>query len=211
MVTVIFADLDVELPLPTKILIAISNALINNGLISIILFIIVVVSFIRILKTYKGKFIFQSILLKLPIISPIIKKINLARFARNISSLLRTDILIIKSFKITANVLGNLHYRKAINEMSEQLRKGESITDSIKGYPSLFPPVVTQMVAVGEETGELDNILTELAEFYEDEVSQTMENLPSIIEPILILILGIGVGGMAIAIVMPMYSITTAI
>ena len=146
----------------------------------------------------------------MPIFSPIIKKINLARFSRNISSLLKTDIMIIKSFQITAKVISNLHYRKVIMEMAEKIKKGGKLNEVIKTSPKLFPPVVTQMIAVGEETGELDNILIELAEFYEEEVDQIMENLPSIIEPLLILTLGLGVGGIAIAIIMPMYSITSA-
>lgn len=210
-ITAMFTELNVDLPLPTRILIAISSAIANNGLISAVSFALLVALIIKILKTKKGKYIFQAMLLKMPLISPIIKKVNLARFARNISSLLQTDIMIIKSFQITANVLGNLHYRRAINQMSLGLKKGTSITEAIKQYPKLFPPVVTQMIAVGEETGELDSILMELAEFYEEEVDQIMENLPAIIEPILILILGVGVGAIAVAVIMPMYAITTAI
>lgn len=210
-ITEMFADLDAELPLPTKILIGVSNALINHGVLTVIFLALFVITFIRILKTNRGKFIFQSLLLKMPIISPIIKKINLARFARNISSLLKTDIMIIKTFQITANVLGNLHYRQALLDMSQGIKKGGKISEVIKGYPKLFTPVVAQMVTIGEDTGELDNILVELAEFYEEEIDQIMENLPSIIEPLLILFLGVGVGGMAVAIIMPMYSITTQI
>jgi type IV pilus assembly protein PilC len=200
-----------ELPLPTKILITISDALVNNGLVSLIGFVLFVLVFIKILKTYKGKFFFQAILLKLPIISPIIKKINLAKFSRTISSLLKTDIMIIKTFEISANVLGNLHYREAILMMGEKIKKGSQINEVISLYPKLFPPVVEQIVSVGEQTGELDNILTELADFYEGEVNKIMDNLPSIIEPILILALGVGVGGMAVAIIMPMYSMSAAI
>ncbi len=210
-ITAMFKDFNAELPLPTRILIAVSNTIVNHGLVTAVSFIAFIIIFIRILKTYKGKYIFQAILLKMPIISPIIKKINLARFARNISSLLKTDIMIIKTFQITANVLGNLHYRKALLDMSDKIKKGGKINEVIKSYPKLFTPVVTQMVEVGEETGELDNILIELAEFYEDEVNQIMENLPSIIEPLLILMLGLGVGSMAVAIIMPMYALTTAI
>ncbi|MCU0679042.1 MAG: type II secretion system F family protein [Planctomycetes bacterium] len=210
-ITEMFSDMEAELPLPTKILIGVSNALVNHGIITVILLAVVIVAFIQILKTYRGKYIFQALLLKMPIISPIVKKINLARFARNISSLLRTDIMIIKTFQITANVLGNLHYRKALIDMSQGIKKGGKISEVIKGYPDLFTPVVAQMVTIGEDTGELDNILVELAEFYEEEVDQIMENLPSIIEPLLILLLGVGVGGMAVAIIMPMYSITTQI
>ncbi len=210
-ITAIFTEMNVELPLPTKILINVSNAIANHGLISLLIFISIVIIFVRILKTYKGKYIFQAILLKSPIIGPIMKKINLARFARNISSLLKTDIMIVKTFQITANVLSNLHYREAILDMANHIKKGDNLSDVIKQYPKLFPPVVVQMIAIGEQTGELDNILIELAEFYEEEVDQIMENLPSIIEPLLILMLGTGVGGVAVAIIMPMYSITNSI
>jgi len=210
-VTSTFVEMEVELPLPTKILIGISNTIIQNGVVSAITAFVLIVSFFQALKTTKGKYIFQSILLKSPIIGPIVKKINIARFARNISSLLKTDIMIIKTFNITANVISNLHYRNAINDMASKIKKGEKLNEVIKNYPSLFNPVVTQMIAIGEDTGELDNILSELAEFYEEEVDQIMETLPSIIEPILILLLGVGVGGVAIAIIMPMYSLSSAI
>ncbi|MBA3047426.1 type II secretion system F family protein [Patescibacteria group bacterium] len=203
-----FKDFSAELPLPTKILIGASDAIVNNGVLTAVSLILFIFAFIKILRTYKGKYYFQLLLLKLPILSPIIKKINLARFARTISSLLKTDIMIVKTFQITGSILGNLHYRAALLEMSGKIKKGSTIYEIISNYPHLFPPVVTQMISVGEETGELDNILEELAEFYENEVDEIMNNLPSIIEPVLILILGAGVGAMAVAIVMPMYSIT---
>jgi len=210
-ITAMFDELEAELPLPTKILITVSNAIINNGLLSAIGLALFVFTFWQILRTYKGKYYFQAILLKAPIISSIIKKINLARFARTVSSLLKTDIMIIKTFQITANILGNLHYRAAILEISEKIKKGGQINEVIKDYPKLFSPIIVQMIAVGEQTGELDNILEELADFYENEVDKTMDNLPSIIEPLLILVLGCVMGAMAVAIIMPMYSLTTAI
>lgn len=209
-ITGMFEDMNVELPLPTKILIGVSQAVIHHGVISVIILVVSVILIIQTLKTTRGKYIFQAILLKTPVFSSIIKKINLARFARNISSLLKTDIMIIKTFQITANVLGNLHYRNALMDMSRKIKKGGKISEVIKSYPKLFTPVVAQMVTVGEDTGELDTILMELAEFYEEEVDQIMENLPAIIEPLLILFLGAGVGGVAVAIIMPMYSITSA-
>jgi len=210
-ITAMFAELKAELPLPTKILIKVSDTLANHGLISALVFILSVSLFIKIIHTEKGKYYFQAFLLKIPGIGPIIKKVNLARFSRNVSSLLQTDIPIIKTFQITAKVLGNLHYRQALNDMSKKIKDGGKISDVINSYPKLFTPVVAQMVSVGEETGELDNILVEVAEFYEEEVDQVMENLPSIIEPLLILVLGLGVGGVAVAIIMPMYSLSSAI
>ncbi len=200
-----------ELPIATKILIAVSDFIVGNIVISLVALIVFVLIFIQILRTYKGKYYFQAIFLIAPVFSGIIKKINLARFSRTISSLLKSDIMIIKTFQITANVLGNLHYRQAVKEMSEKLKKGSQINEIVSAYPKLFPPVVNQIISVGEETGELDSILAELAEFYENEVDKIMDNLPSIIEPILILALGLGVGGMAVAIIMPMYTLTSSI
>lgn len=209
--TEIFIDMEVELPLATQILISVSNAIANNIVMAAIILIIVVLLFIYVLRTEKGKYAFHKFTLKMPIVAPIVKKINLARFARNISSLLKTDIMIVKSFQVTANVLGNLRYRDAVLDMSEKIKKGEKLYNTVQKYPKLFPPVVQQMISIGEETGELDSILMELAEFYEGEVDQIMNDLPSLIEPLLILVLGVGVGGIAVAIIMPMYSLSSSI
>ena len=206
-----FKDLNAELPFATKMLIKLSESLVAHGALYLIGAVVLILIIVQAAKTKKGKYFFHGLLLKLPIFSTIIKKINLARFARTISSLLKTDIMIIKSLQITANVLGNVYYRDALNEMSVKIKKGGTINEVIANYEKLFPPIVTQMIAVGEETGELDFILEELAEFYEGEVDQTMNNLPSIIEPVLILVLGSAVGGMAVAIIMPMYSLSSAI
>jgi type IV pilus assembly protein PilC len=207
----VFKDYQAELPLPTKMLIAISNAMTEHGVIVFIVSVVAILAFVRAMRTRQGKYAFQAVILRFPIISGIIKKINLARFARTASSLLKTDIMIVETFRITSNVLGNLHYRKAIAEIAEKIKKGGQISETLKAYPAYFPPMVTQMIIVGEQTGEIDSILEELAKFYEEEVDQIMENLPSIIEPLLILVLGCGVGGMALAVVMPMYSITSSI
>ncbi len=206
----IFKEFDAELPLATRILIVITDALKEHGLLVGIFLIVFILLFVQALRTYKGKYIFQGFLLKLPIIASIIKQINLARFARTVSTLLKTDIMIIKTFQITASILGNLHYRKAILEMTIKIKKGSQINEIVQAYPHLFPPVVSQMMSVGEQTGELDSILAELAEFYEGEVNNVMDNLPSIIEPILILVLGVAVGGIAVAVMMPMYSLGSA-
>jgi len=208
--TAMFKEFNAELPLATRILIKVSDSLVAHGLLYLIGLIVFILIIVQANKTIKGKYFFHGLLLKLPIFSTIIKKINLARFARTISSLLKTDIMLIKSLQITANVLGNIYYRDALNEMSVKIKKGGTINEVIANYPKLFPPIVTQMIAVGEETGELDFILEELAEFYEGEVNETMNNLPSIIEPVLILSLGLVVGGMAVAIIMPMYSLSSA-
>lgn len=210
-ITSMLKDFDTELPLATQIIIGVSDFLVNNTVISLIVIAIFIYVMIRIIKTTRGRYYFDLLLIKLPIFGTIIKKVNLAKFSRTVSSLLKTDIMIIKSFQITANVMGNTHYRSAINDIGEKIKKGTPINEVVATYSNLFPPIVTQMIAIGEQTGELDSILQELAEFYEEEVDSIMESLPSIIEPVLILVLGSAVGVMAVAIVMPMYSITTAV
>jgi type IV pilus assembly protein PilC len=210
-ITDMLQSFNAELPLPTKVLIAVSAFITGHGVIVSVSAAVILAAIVKILRTRRGKYYFQSAMLKMPIFGNIIKKINLARFSRTISALLRTDIAIIKSFQITANVLGNLHYKDALNEMGESIKKGGQINEVIKNYPKLFSPIIVQMIAVGEQTGELDTILDELAGFYENEVDQVMTNLPSIIEPLLILVMGVGVGAMAVAIIMPMYSLSTAV
>jgi type IV pilus assembly protein PilC len=210
-ITAAFVESKVPLPLFTRILIGLSNFLITHWVVSLIGSLVLIVGIWQILRTEKGKYYWQAVVLHLPIVAPIVKKINLARFSRTAGSLLKTDVMIVNAFQITANVVGNLHYRKAILEISEQLKKGGQINETIKNYPQFFPPMVIQMVTVGEQTGEVSNILSDLAEFYESEVDQVMQNLPSIIEPVLILALGLGVGAIAVAVIMPMYTLTETV
>lgn len=207
-ITGIFKELDAQLPLPTLILIAISDFVVNNGLLVTILSIAIIVGFFQLIRSKLGKPYWHFFLLKLPIISGMIKKINLARFSRTLSSLLRTNIAIGKTLATTANVLGNHWYRQALTEASVKIEKGVALSDIIVSSPRLFPPVVQQMILVGEQTGTLDTVMDEVAIFYEDEVANLLNNLTSVIEPILILILGVGVAFMAIAVLLPIYTIS---
>ncbi len=209
--TDLFEGANVELPLPTRILIFVSNFTIHYGI--YLFFAFVILSFLtyKFIKTENGKKIWHKFLLIAPILGPIIKKINLARFSRTISSLLKTEIPIVESFQITSKTLGNYYYRKTMKNASELLKKGVSVTEALQGNVKLFPPIVTQMISVGEQSGSLDSILENLAVFYEEEVTNVMNNLSSIIEPVLILLLGLGVGAIAVSVIMPMYSLTQAI
>jgi type IV pilus assembly protein PilC len=207
----LFTEVGATLPLATRILITISEFIVNHGVFSAIAAIVLIAAVVQLMNNKTARHYFDLALLKLPIISPIIKKINLALFARTLSSLIKTDIPIVQTFQITSHVMSNEVYRDAIAQSAEKIKKGIAIKDAIKKYPELFSPVVLQMIAVGEETGSLDIILDELASFYEEEVSQIMNNLPSIIEPIIILLLGIGVAWIAIAVIMPIYSLAEQI
>lgn len=209
--TDLFEGADVELPLPTRVLIFVSNFTIHYGIYLFFAFIILAFLTYKFIKTENGKKIWHKFLLVTPILGPIIKKINLARFSRTISSLLKTEIPIVESFQITSKTLGNYYYRETMKNASELLKKGVSVTEALKGNVKLFPPIVTQMISVGEQSGSLDSILENLAVFYEEEVTDVMNNLSSIIEPVLILLLGLGVGAIAVSVIMPMYSLTQAI
>lgn len=207
-ITSLFDQFSAELPVATKALIAVSDFIVNNGFFSFLIAVSILASLIITLRQEKTKKFWHWLYLNTPILGPIVKKINIAKFCRTVSSLMKADIAITKTFETTAMVVGNYYYRQSLQNSIERLKSGVSITDVLNAYPKLYPPVVTQMVASGEETGEVDTILEELADFYEEEIDATMKTLPTIIEPVLMLILGVGVGLMAVAIIMPMYTIT---
>lgn len=199
------------LPLPTRILIAISSFFQDYIIFIIIGGVGAVFAFRWFIKTPKGRMLWHALLLNTPILGPIIKKINLARFTRNLSSLLRTDIPIVQTFQIISKTIGNVIFRASLEKTAEELKKGSGIAKVLMTTPKLYPPVVSQMIAVGEESGTLDTISEEIAKFYEEDVDQVMSNLTSVLEPILILLLGGGVGGIVVAVILPIYSLTDQI
>ncbi|MEI6627284.1 MAG: type II secretion system F family protein [bacterium] len=205
--TKVFTDMNIELPLATKILIGTSSFLQNNGLLTLGIVIFSAVLITRLLKTASGKRTFDYLMIKTPILSPIITKINLARISRSLSSLIKTDINIINALEITSKVVTNSFYRNALIESVEFIKKGQKLESVFTSHPDIFPPIMQQMVAVGEETGSLDEILDTIAGFYEEEVSNTMNNLPTIIEPVLMLCMGGAIAIVALAVMMPMYSL----
>lgn len=203
----VFFELNASLPLPTRMLIAFSSSMLKYGSILITLGAMTILGLLACLKNRKTRLFLHRIYLILPICGKIIKKINLARFTRVLSSLLKADVGIAQSFDVTANTLGNAQYKKAVSEITPYIIKGAKVGVTMQKYPKLFPPLVVQMVAVGEETGSLSQLLEELAAFYEEDVENTMKRLPTIIEPLLMIILGLGVGGMAVSIILPMYNL----
>ncbi|MFA6594438.1 MAG: type II secretion system F family protein [Candidatus Buchananbacteria bacterium] len=206
--TLMFKDLEAGLPLPTRILIAISDFVTANGLILGPIIILAFILFWRLTRSGPLRLMWHQALLKLPIIGPISVKINVARMSAALSSLIQTDIPIPDSLKITARIMSNAVYKQALLEASEKIKKGIKLADVFKQY-KVFPVIIIQMVAVGEETGSLDTVLKNLAEFYQEEVEQTMEALPTIIEPLLMILMGVGVAGLAIAVILPIYSMTS--
>lgn len=210
-ITSVFAQAEAELPLPTRILIGLSEALQNYGIFMILGLAFLVFLYVRFLKTQKGKHIIHKLMLKTPVFGEIIRKVNIARFTRNLSSLLKTDIPIVQTFSIIGRTLGNIYYREAMQQASEDVKKGINIVKVLERYPNLFPPILIQMVSVGEQSGTLELIAEEIATFYEEDVDQTMTTLPTIIEPILMLLIGAAAGALVAAIILPIYSLSDAI
>jgi type IV pilus assembly protein PilC len=202
-----FEDSSAELPLPTKIMIALVNFMVADGMylgIGLVIFVIMCAWLIRIPPIKK---VVHRVALHIPIAGMIIKKINLARFTLTLSSLLQSSLPIIDSIKITSQVTSNVLYREALLETAEGLKKGRSLSEILLEKSQLFPAMVTGMINVGEESGQVEKMLQELAEYYGNEVDTTMKNFATIIEPVIILVMGLAVAGMAVSVIMPMYSL----
>lgn len=210
-IMVMFEDFKTGLPLATRALIAIVKFTQNYGL---YLFIAIVFSIILFIMAMRKSLAFKKSVhhftLKLPIFGGVIKKINLARFTLTLSSLLESTIPIVEAVKITASVQTNLLYHDSLMDVSESLKRGDNLSKILMKYPELFPPMVTEMIMVGEEAGKMDDMLKELSEYYGNEVDSTMRNFSTIIEPVIIVVLGLIVAGIAVAVIMPMYSLAQA-
>jgi len=206
-ITGVFADMEVTLPPATRFIIALSDFLKNYSLIAIS-FVICLPIFIKIfLQTSTGKKTLGFILINTPAIRNIAIKINCARFSRVYSSLLKSGVPVVEALEIVSDTLGNYYYKNALKNGIEQIKKGVDLSKIIAGQPKIFPVLVPQMLEVGEETGKTEAVLIKLAEFYEEEVNQLTKNLSSIIEPVLMLVIGGAVGFFAVAMLQPMYSV----
>lgn len=206
-----FEDLNLELPATTKVVIGFGTFMANYWHLIFLALIIFIVFLIQLLKIEAVKKIFDKILLRIPVISSIIKATNSAYVTRNLSSLIGAGVSFPRSLEITAGTLSNFYFRAAINEAAEKVRKGGKLSEVLAKYKDVYPLIVIQMVAVGEETGETSNILSELADFFEEEVSNTTKNLAAVIEPILMIIIGVTIGFFAVSMVQPMYSMLGSI
>lgn len=207
---VLFEEFDTELPLATRVMIAITHFMSNPIYMSItiVLLVLIITGFVMSLKKFpEFRYLVHSINLRIPIFGAVIRKINLARFSLTLSSLLKSTIPIVEATDITAETCSNVLYRKVLHEAAEKIKTGTPLSEILSDNHKLFPPMVTEMVMVGERSGAVDELLTELANFYSDEVDKTMKNFTQIIEPVIILSLGLAVAGMAVAVIMPMYTL----
>jgi len=207
----LFDELKIPLPLTTRVVIALGNFLSNFWYLIPLIVVLIIFLFRFILQTKTGKLVFDTILLKTPMVSPLVKKTNAANTVRTLSSLISAGVPIVRSLEIVSGALGNIYYKRAMMEAANQVRKGSKLGEVLKKYENIYPTLVIQMIAVGEETGETSAILHKLADFFEDEVANATKNLSSIVEPILMLIIGAAVGFFAISMIQPMYSMLGAI
>lgn len=205
--TATFEGLGVELPLPTRILIASSNFLVENTLIVLGGLALLTGLAIMFFRSRAGRSIADVVFLRLPVIGEMIKEFESARSARTLSSLLSAGVEIIIALDVTTDVLQNHLYKEALKRARTAVEKGEPMSAVFIERESLYPRFVGEMVAVGEETGKISEMLKGVADYYEEEVDQKTKNLSTIIEPVLMIIIGIGVGVFAISMLAPTYSL----
>lgn len=203
---IFFTSLNVEIPIYTRILLAGGNFLSVHWYLLIVVPLLLVAIFFLIIRTKSGKKALDTFLLRLPLISTIVKKNNSAFLIRSLSSLISSGVSLIRSLEISSKTVNNHYFSQALINACVEIKKGEKLSDALKPYRNLFPFGVIEMVEVGEETGKTALILKKLADFYEQEAVDAIEKLSILIEPILIIFLGLGVGVFAFSIIQPMYS-----
>jgi type IV pilus assembly protein PilC len=200
----IFEDLGGDLPLPTKITIGLSNFLQNHFILAIAMAVATVLIFWQAGRTARGRQILDRMKLKLPVFGPLLLKVSVARFTRTLGTLIRSGVNILNALDIVAKTSGNVIVEEAIVKTKNSIQSGESIANPLR-ESRVFPPMVVRMIDVGERTGALESMLTKIADFYEDQIDATVSGLTSIIEPILIVFLGLVVGFIVISMFMPMF------
>lgn len=210
-ITGTFKKMDVDLPATTKALITTSDFMASNTTLVLGGFAAFIVGLIVFMRTVLGKKIFHFIFLKIPIIGPMVKETNSARTARTLSSLLMSGVDVIRALEITKDVVQNVYYKPVLEEARKAVEAGQPLSSVFTKYENLYPVFVGEMLLVGEETGEVGSMMKELAEFYENEVERKTKDLSTIIEPILMVVIGGMVGFFALAMIAPIYSITDSI
>lgn len=205
-----FASAGVPLPLPTRIVIAASNAVVKYWYIMLLLWGGAMYGFRMWYRTDAGRLAVDRFLLRAPIFGPLVRKIAIARFTRTLSALLGGGVPIIDALRITAKTAGNRVVENAVMGARERVMAGQTLGERLKDS-GVFPPMVVQMVIVGEQTGALDNMLAKVADYYEDEVDVAVAGLTSLLEPLLIVFLGVVIGGIVIAIYLPIFKVVTLV
>lgn len=199
---------DAKLPLLTEIMLGISGAIISYWYIIFPAFGGGIYSLMRYIRTPAGKKKYHKLILKVPPVNGIVKKVAVARFARTYSSLIGAGVSVIEALNVTARAIGNSVYTEALDEASNQVKNGEQLSKVIEQYEDLFPSILAQMLSVGEETGQTDVVLLKVADFYEEEVDVAIDGISSIIEPVMIVTMGSMVGLIAASVMGPIASMS---
>ena len=202
----LFAGLGAQLPLPTRIVIAISQFFAKFFVFMVGALILLVIALNRYYKTPRGRRVIDRMLLRLPVIGLILRKIAVARFCRTLGTLTSSGVPILDGLNITAHTAGNAIVEDAIHLTRKGVEEGKTLAEPLRDT-EVFPPMVVQMISVGEQTGELDTMLSKIADFYEDEVDASVENLISLLEPLMILFLGVVIGGIVISMYLPLFDL----
>ena len=203
----LFNGLEVDLPLPTRIVIGLSNFVgsIYGGML-VVLFVATCIALKFWYGTPQGRYVLDHVLLKLPMIGMLLRKIAVARFTRTLGTLISSGVPILEGLDITARTSGNAVVEKAITQTRKAVEAGRSLVDPLK-ETEVFPGMVTQMIGVGEQTGAMDAMLQKIADFYEDEVDAAVKDLLTALEPAMIVFLGVVVGGVVISMYLPLFSL----
>lgn len=201
---------DAKLPALTEAMLAISAAITGYWYIVLPVIVGVVIALLKYVRTPVGKRQFHALILKIPSISGIVQKVAVARFARTFSALMGAGVAVLEALEVTAHALGNKIYEEILLEAIQEVKNGASLS-SVVEKSTLFPPIVSQMLAVGEETGQTDTVLVKVADFYEEEVDTAIDGVSAIIEPVMIVFMGGMVGVIAASVMMPIAGLSSQI
>ncbi len=201
-----YDQLQGKLPAPTRLLVAISDVFVHAFPFVIVAVILAVVGYRKWVRTPSGRATRDRLVLRVPIFGGLVRKTAMTRFSGTLATLLSSGVPVLESLEITADTVNNTVVAEGVHAIAEGAKRGEPMARSLSGHP-VFPPMVTQMMGVGEETGALDALLRKVATFYEQEVSRTVDALTSLLEPLLIVVLGGAVGSMVISLYLPMFDI----
>ncbi len=205
-----FRDFGAALPAPTQIVINMSNFVIANILYIIIAIVLAIYAIRRFYKTERGRAFIDDKMLKLPIMGILLRKVAVARFTRTMGTMLASGVAILEALDIVAKTSGNKTIENALYSVRTSIAEGQTIADPLS-RTGVFPPMVCQMIAVGESTGAVDAMMEKIADFYEEEVDQAVDNLTSMIEPIMIVFLGIIIGGLVVSMYLPIFQLAGAL
>ena len=204
----LFADLGGELPMPTQILIMVSDTMRSFRMLIVVAFVLAMIFLARAYRaTPRGRYNTDALMLRAPVLGMLIRRIAVARFTRTLGTLTRSGVAILQALEIVEATAGNQVIAKAIREAADSVRNGETLADPM-ARTGVFPPMVTRMIGVGEKTGALEIMLEKIADFYDSEVRAAVDSLTSLIEPILIIFMGVIVGSVVIALILPILNMS---